>query len=246
MPLNIIYEDDMLLVVDKPPGFAVSREDRLGNEEETIADLLLGQYPELEQLGEKMRYGIIHRLDKDTSGLLLVAKTKEAFTFFQSKFKERSVHKQYLCLVQGILKEDEGTIDAKLARSPNDRRKQKAFAPGTPGEDAAREARTKYRVVERFPAYTLLEVMPETGRKHQIRAHLAFLHHPIAGDKLYGFKGQTAPVNLNRQFLHASRLTVPIPPPPTSGEVVAGGGSTKEFRSELPEDLQNVLDNLRT
>ncbi|KKW29316.1 MAG: Pseudouridylate synthase RluA, partial [Candidatus Kaiserbacteria bacterium GW2011_GWC2_52_8b] len=167
MLLNIVYEDDMLLVVDKPPGLAVSREGMGTREQETIADLLLGQYPELEQLGEQMRFGIIHRLDKDTSGLLLVAKTKEAFAFFQQQFKERKVRKQYLCLVQGVLNEDEGIIEARLARSPNDRRKQKAFAPGETGEDRAREAKTKYRVVERFPAYTLLEMTPETGRKHQ-------------------------------------------------------------------------------
>ena len=235
MLLNIVYEDDMLLVVDKPPGLAVSREGMGTREQETIADLLLGQYPELEQLGEQMRFGIIHRLDKDTSGLLLVAKTKEAFAFFQQQFKERKVRKQYLCLVQGVLNEDEGIIEARLARSPNDRRKQKAFAPGETGEDRAREAKTKYRVVERFPAYTLLEMTPETGRKHQIRAHLAFIHHPITGDKLYGFKGQTAPVGLNRQFLHASQINLPMP-----------NGSTKEFRSLLPKDLQNVLDNLRT
>ena len=235
MLLNIVYEDDMLLVVDKSPGLAVSREGMGTREQETIADLLLGQYPELEQLGEQMRFGIIHRLDKDTSGLLLVAKTKEAFAFFQQQFKERKVRKQYLCLVQGVLNEDEGIIEARLARSPNDRRKQKAFAPGETGEDRAREAKTKYRVVERFSAYTLLEMTPETGRKHQIRAHLAFIHHPIAGDKLYGFKGQTAPVGLNRQFLHASQINLPMP-----------NGSTKEFRSLLPKDLQNVLDNLRT
>ena len=243
MLLNIVYEDDMLLVVDKSPGLAVSREGMGTREQETIADLLLGQYPELEQLGEQMRFGIIHRLDKDTSGLLLVAKTKEAFAFFQQQFRERKVRKQYLCLVHGKVLEGDGVIDAKLTRSPNDRRKQKAFSPGTAGEDAAREARldsarqarTKYRVVERFPAYTLLEMTPETGRKHQIRAHLAFIHHPIAGDKLYGFKGQTAPVGLNRQFLHASQINLPMP-----------NGSTKEFRSLLPKDLQNVLDNLRT
>src|SRR3989338_2480370 len=139
MLLNIVYEDDMLLVVDKPPGLAVSREGMGTREQETIADLLLGQYPELEQLGEQMRFGIIHRLDKDTSGLLLVAKTREAFAFFQQQFRERKVHKQ-----------DEKIIEAKLARSPNDRRKQKAFTPGTAGEDAAREAKTKYRVVEKF------------------------------------------------------------------------------------------------
>ncbi len=235
MQLNILYEDDMLLVVDKPPGLAVSREGMGTGEQETIADLLLGQYPELEQLGEEMRYGIIHRLDKDTSGVLLVAKTKEAFAFFQQQFQERKVHKRYVCLVQGVLKEDEGVIEARLARSPNDRRKQKAFVPGELGEDKAREAKTLYRVAERFAAYTLLEVMPETGRKHQIRAHLAFLHHPIAGDKLYGFKGQEAPEGLNRQFLHANQITLPMPE-----------GGTKEFLSELPKDLQDVLDNLRT
>lgn len=224
MQLNILYEDDMLLVVDKPPGIAVS----------ALANLLLGQYPELEQLGEEMRYGIVHRLDKDTSGVLLVAKTKEAFAFFQQQFQERKVQKRYVCLVQGVLKEDEGVIEAKLNRSPNDRRKQRAFTPGESGEDKAREAKTRYRVAERFGAYTLLEVTPETGRKHQVRAHLAFLHHPIAGDKLYGFKGQEAPEGLSRQFLHASKITIPMPE-----------GGTKEFTSELPKDLQHVLDTLR-
>jgi 23S rRNA pseudouridine1911/1915/1917 synthase len=234
MLLDIIYEDDILLVVDKPPGLAVYREGNLATSEDTVADLLCNQYPELGLLGEEMRYGIVHRLDKDTSGLLLVAKTKKAFAFFQDRFQQREVRKRYICLVHGLVKEDEGVIDAKLARSPNDRRKQKAFTPGAPGENSAREARTKYRVVERFAAYTLLEMAPETGRKHQIRAHLASLHHPIAGDKLYGFKGQEAPTELTRQFLHASHLTISMP-----------DGSIKEFHSELPKDLKDILENLR-
>ena len=235
IPLNILYEDAMLLVIDKAPGIAVVREGTFKSNEETVADLLCSQYPELEQLGEKLRYGIVHRLDKDTSGLLFVAKTKEAFAFFQQQFLQRHVQKKYLCLVQGTLKENEGVITAKLARSPNDRRKQKAFLAGEPGEERAREAVTRYRVLEQFPEYSLLEVTPETGRKHQIRAHLAFFHHPIAGDKLYGFKGQLAPIGLTRQFLHASQMTIPMP-----------RGGTKEFRSGLPKDLQDVLDNLRT
>ncbi len=230
--LKIIHEDDKLLVVDKPAGIAVLREGPLKPEEETVAELLYGQYPELQRLGEKYRYGIVHRLDKDTSGLLLVAKTKEAFEFLQKQFQARNVEKKYICLVAGPIKEDKGVIHTLLERSPGDRRKQKA-SPLDEGNSGEREALSEYQVLQRYEGYILLEVAPKTGRKHQIRAHMAYLQHPIVGDRLYGFKNQPAPQGLTRQFLHASYLKIPTP-----------DGGTKDFTSELPKDLAQVLEKL--
>ncbi|MDO8470912.1 MAG: RluA family pseudouridine synthase [bacterium] len=230
MPLKILYEDVSLLIVDKPPGMPVFREGP--GEGMYVAEALSSQYPELLKLGEECRYGIVHRLDKDTSGVLLVAKTKEAFRYFQEQFKERKAEKTYICLVVGALKEKEGVIEGKLGRSPNDRRKQKVFAD--PAIESAREATTLYKVLKEFSEFTLLEVSPKTGRKHQIRAHLAHIHHPIAGDKLYGFKNQPVPQGLERQFLHANSL-----------KIVTENGKGMTFHSELPEDLQNILNALR-
>lgn len=231
MQLKIIYEDASLLIVDKPPGMPVFREGP--GEGMYVAEALSSQYPELLKLGEEYRYGIVHRLDKDTSGVLLVAKTKESFQHFQEQFKERKAKKTYVSLVVGNLKEKEGVIEGKLGRSPNDRRKQKVFAD--PAPESAREATTAYKVLEEFPEFTLLEASPKTGRKHQIRAHLAHIHHPIAGDKLYGFKNQGVPQGLERQFLHASSLKIRME-----------NGKEKEFHAEIPEDLQAVLNTLRT
>lgn len=220
MPLKIIAEDDTLLVIDKPPGMSV----------ETIACLLSEQFPELEKLGEQRRYGIVHRLDKDTSGILLAARTKEAFAQLQKQFATRKVEKRYVCLVEGILKEQHGLIHTLLGRSPSDRRKQRAYPLDQPFDSAQgkREAITKWKVLKHFEHYTLLEVTPKTGRKHQIRAHMASLGHPIAGDKLYGFKNQRVPQGLERHFLHANWLKI----------------EGKEFTSPLHQDLQNVLEEL--
>lgn len=218
--MKILHEDDTLLVVDKPAGWAI----------ETVADELRKQFPMLEDLGEQKRYGIVHRLDKDTSGILLVAKTKEEFEQLQKHFAERQVEKRYICLVEGDVKQDTGSIHTLLGRSPADRRKQRAYPLNEPFDSAQgkRDATTQWRVLKRFENYTLLEVQPRTGRKHQIRAHMASIGHPIAGDKLYGFKNQQIPQDLNRQFLHASFLKI----------------SPKEFISPLPEDLQKVLEKL--
>ncbi len=220
-PLKILYEDDTLLVVDKPAGVAVE------------------DFPKLTALGEDCRNGLVHRLDKDTSGVLLIAKTKEAFEFFQQQFKERNIEKKYICLVVGNVKEKGGTLETLLGRSPNDRRKQKVFLRGDPKAEDKREALTTFEVLERFQdatgqPYTLLEVTPKTGRKHQIRAHMAYLGHPIAGDTLYGFKGQPSPQGLSRQFLHAVWLKTSLP-----------DGSKKEFHAPLPEDLEKVIANLQ-
>ncbi|MBU1015078.1 RluA family pseudouridine synthase [Patescibacteria group bacterium] len=233
MALNILAEDATLLVVDKQAGMTVWPEGvRPGK---TLADELLVAYPKLKALGEERRYGIVHRLDKDTSGILLVSKTKKAFDFLQKQFQERNVEKKYLCLVEGEVKKEKGKIETPLGRSPNDRRKQKAYSTEERGEAGVREAVTEYRVIKRFKDYTLLEAAPRTGRKHQLRAHFASLGHPIAGDKLYGFKNQQIPEGLQRQFLHASFLEVPAP-----------DGTRRGFTSELPKDLKNILTHLES
>lgn len=230
--LKIIFESDTLLAIDKPAGIAVFKE---GQETgTTVADLVCAQFPAQRILGAECRYGIVHRLDKDTSGVLLIAKSKEQFHYLQQQFQARTVEKKYICLATGTFKEKEGVIDAPLGRAPSDKRKQKGYIPGAPEAKGKREALTLYKVLELLQNYTLLEISPKTGRKHQIRAHLTFLGHPLAGDKLYVYKGQGVPEGLTRHFLHASYLKIPFQ-----------DGSTQEFTSELPEDLKNVLKTLR-
>ena len=234
MDLKIIYEDKDVLVVDKPAGIVVFPEgESLKSGEKTLIDYLLEQYPELKNAGEAPRYGIAHRLDKDTSGVLLVAKGAEALIFLQKQFKNREVEKKYACLVEGTIKEDSGEIKTLIARSRKDGRKQKVYLENEPHPDSAREAITTYKVLEDFKKYTLLEVEIKTGRRHQIRCHFSYLQHPVAGDKLYGFKNSRNPSGLKRQFLHAQKLKIQLP-----------NGKTEEFKSDLPEDLKNVLKNL--
>ena len=228
MDLNIIYEDNDVLAIDKPAGVVVFHEAlSMKHEAKTVIDLLVEKYPELKKAGEAPRYGIVHRLDKDTSGVLLVAKSSEALIFLQKQFKNREVGKKYIALATGVIKDDSGTIKTFIERSPADPRKQRAVETGE------REAVTEYKVLERFKDYTLLEVTMKTGRKHQIRCHLAHIHHPIAGDKLYGFKDSPKPEDLERQFLHASYLKIQLL-----------DGQIKEFTSELPEELQTIIMNL--
>ena len=207
MKLKIIYEDENLLVADKLAG--------------VVADDIPKR---------------VHRLDKDTSGGLLVAKNDEALEFLQKQFQKRKVEKKYIALVVGNIKNQEGMIETLLGRSPKDRRKQKVYLPTEPSAKRTRlrEAINKYRVLQRFKDYTLLEVEPQSGRKHQIRAHLAYLGNPIAGDKLYGFKNQPCPKGLNRQFLHARYLKIKLM-----------DGKEKEFKSDLPKDLKNVIEKLK-
>jgi len=257
MDIKIIYEDNDVLVVDKPAGLIVFPEGNISGEK-TLIDYLLEKNPELKLAGEAPRYGIAHRLDKDTSGILLVAKNSEALIFLQKQFSavakaladkknsqtlEKSIEKRYIALVEGDVKEDTGTIHTLIGRSPKDPRKQKAYSLNEV-KTGRREAITEYKVLKRYTGdtgnkgdagYTLLEVQIKTGRKHQIRCHLSYLQHPIAGDKLYGFKNSPVPNELTRQFLHASYLKIQLP-----------SGDTKEFNSELPEELNNILKNLKT
>ena len=219
MGLKILHENAKLLAVDKPAGLTV----------EQVGELLKKQFPELEKLGEERRYGIVHRLDKDTSGVLLAAKTKEEFEELQGQFANRQVEKHYTCLVEGTVSQDKGVIHTLLARSPADRRKQRAY-PLQEQRVGRREAITEWQVLQRFGTFTLLQVTPKTGRKHQIRAHMASMGHPVAGDKLYGFKNQQIPQGLTRQFLHASSLKI----------------GNAEFSAELAEDLKKVLEKLQS
>jgi len=235
---RIIYQDRNLLVIDKPPDLIVLTE--RATEKKTLKDWLLEQFPFLKDVGPQNRCGIVHRLDKETSGIVLIAKNKKTFDFLQKEFKERKVIKKYLALVVGKIKAKEGKIETLIGRDPNNGRKQRVFLLFGPEakKKGKRKAKTCYKTLKLFSDkennYTLLEVLPETGRKHQIRVHLAFLGHPIAGDNLYNFKNQPCPKGLKRQFLHASYLKVKGPE-----------GQEKEFKSKLAKDLKNILKNLK-
>lgn len=232
MELKIIYEDNDVLVINKPAGLVTLPEGNI--QEKTLIDYLLEKYPELNRTGKAPRYGIVHRLDKDTSGIVLVAKNNQTLFFLQKQFKTRGVEKKYITLVVGNLKNDQGIIETLIGRSPKDRKKQKVYLPGEPGSEGKRQSITEYKVIKRQGSYTLLEVIPKTGRKHQIRCHLSYLQHPVAGDKLYGFKNQPCPEGLNRHFLHAGYLKIKLP-----------NEEVKEFRSEIPEELKSILKNLK-
>ncbi len=229
--LEPLYEDFDLLVIDKPAGVVVFPEGQ--TKKDTLSDYLIEKYPNLASVGKPPRYGVVHRLDKDTSGILLVAKTDESLIFFQKQFINKTVEKKYVCLAVGSVKDNEGTIKTLIGRAKGDKRKQKVYLPNEPGSKGKREAITKYKVLSRYTDYTLLEVKIETGRRHQIRCHLAYIHHPIAGDKMYGFKDSPLPKELTRQFLHASYLKIHLP-----------NGETKEFESDLPKELKKVLQSL--
>ncbi len=232
MELNILYQDQDFLVVNKPAGLTVFPENEAISEK-TLIDYLIEKFPEIKNAGKAPRYGIIHRLDKDTSGILLVAKNSQTLEFFQKQFQDNKVEKKYLALVVGQVKNDSGRIETLIGRAPSDRRKQKVYLAGQPKAENKREAITEYKTVEKFKDYTLLEVLPKTGRKHQIRTHLAYLGHPIVKDPLYGFKNQPEPEGLTRQFLHAFSLKIATPK-----------GEEKEFRSDLPTELKNAIKNI--
>ena len=225
--IDIIYEDSDLLVVNKPPGVVVYNQKNSTTQEKSLAFSLIQERKEIKNIGGE-RHGAVHRLDKDTSGAVMFAKNENTLAFLQTQLLEKKVKKRYITLVFRNTKQEEGVIRTFIARSPKDRRKQKAFC-SPPGK---REAVTYYRVLKDYQNYTLLEVSIETGRKHQIRCHLAFLGHPVVGDKLYAFKDHKTPSYIARQLLHAWELTTLTP----SGE--------KTFRAKLPEDFKQALIRL--
>jgi 23S rRNA pseudouridine1911/1915/1917 synthase len=225
IPLQIVYEDADIVVVDKPAGMVVHP--AFGHHSGTLVNALLAHCPDLAGIGGVARPGIVHRLDKDTSGLIIVAKRDAAHRNLQEQFKQRLVHKTYLALTEGVLPAAHGVIDAPIGRDPRYRQRMAVLARG------GREARTEYRVQEYFAEHTLVAAEPVTGRTHQIRIHFAFIDHPLVGDRVYGLRKQRLP--LERQFLHAARIAFTLP---SSGQPV-------EFTSTLPEDLETLLETLR-
>lgn len=228
-PLDVVYEDEDLVVINKPAGMVVHPAQ--GHSSGTLVNALLARYPDLAMLAEDDtgaadRPGIVHRLDRDTSGLMMVARTPAALRKLQQQFKSRTVEKIYLALVFGRPEAAEGIIDVPLGRDSRFRQK---IAPRPDGKPA----RTHYRVIEDFGAYSLLEIGLETGRTHQIRVHLAWLKCPVVGDTAYGRKKNV--LGLKRQFLHAWRLAFQHP----------RTGETIELEAPLDPHLQAVLDQLR-
>lgn len=224
IPLQIVYEDEYLLAVDKPAGMVVHP--AAGHSSGTLVNALLAYCPQVADVGGVDRAGIVHRLDKDTSGVLLVAKDPETYAALQRQFKHRQVRKTYLALVEGRIYPKEGIVEAPVGRDQRARKRMAVTRTGRP-------AVTQYRAVEYFRDHTLLQVRPHTGRTHQVRVHLAWLGYPIVGDRVYGRRRQ--PLLPHRHFLHAQELVFTHP-------------ATKEkvtLTAPLPPDLKAVLVRLR-
>lgn len=241
IPLSIVYEDDNLLVIDKPAGMVVHPAP--GHVAGTLVNAVLHHCPTLAGVGSERRPGIVHRLDKETSGLILVAKNDGAHRDLQAQFKARTVEKEYLALLEGRVAPPAGCINAPIGRHPTDRLRQ-AVLPADPvtGEARGRTAITEYHVVSLYTApvrdgsglahFSLVRVHPLTGRTHQIRVHFAWRKHPVVGDTLYGYKRPR--LRLERHFLHAHRLRFRLP----------GSGEERTFVASLPPELQEVLEGL--
>lgn len=224
IPLDIIYEDEILLVVNKPAGMVVHP--ALGHTSGTLVNAVLAHCPQVADVGGPERAGVVHRLDKDTSGLILIAKDEQTRDALQRQFKRRQVSKTYLALVEGQVEPREGVIEAPVGRDKRHRKRMAVVRQG-------RRARTTYRVIEHFTDHTLLEVHPHTGRTHQVRVHLAWLGYPIVGDPVYGHRRQR--LLKGRHFLHAAGLRFTHP---TLGQEVT-------FQAPLPSKLAAILRRLR-
>jgi 23S rRNA pseudouridine1911/1915/1917 synthase len=225
IPLEVIFENSDLIIVSKPAGMVVHPSP--GHDSGTLVHAALGHSPDIMSIGGEERPGIVHRLDKETSGLIVIAKNEQSHRWLQDQFKSRTVEKIYLALVDGKPPTPTGRVEAPIGRNTT-HRKLMAVVPLEKG----REAVSEYRTLESFPAHTLLEVHPLTGRTHQIRVHMAFLGCPVAGDTVYGKHKPT--VELDRHFLHAYKLKITLP----------GEKTPKLFEAKLPEELQKVLDDL--
>jgi len=224
--INIVYEDDELLVVNKPQGMVVHPAH--GNYSGTLVNGLLNRCHGLSGINGVIRPGIVHRIDKDTSGIIVVAKTNEAHIALSQQLKEHSIDRKYIALLEGRLKEESGTVDAPIGRDPVNRKKMAVVSKN------GKHAVTHYKVLELFDSNTLIEARLETGRTHQIRVHMAYIGHPVVGDPVYGYKKQR--FKLNGQLLHAAFLGFVHP---KTQEYMA-------FTAPLPEHFNKVLDILRT
>lgn len=232
-PLKVLYNNYGLLIIDKPAGMTVHP--GAGFKGETLASALLYHYKDISIVGEEHRPGIVHRLDKDTSGVILVAKTQEMYEFLKNAFQDRKIKKEYIALVLGKMEKPHGFIDTPIGQSKTDFRKQTVKNPKD-----SKEALTEYKVLEflenpdTLDQYSLILVKLHTGRTHQIRVHFSSLGHPLLGDELYGGK-KTQIKLLTRQFLHAKKIEVQLP-----------DKTWIEAESELPDDLKKVLNYLNS
>lgn len=225
IPLDILYEDSDLIVINKPRGLVVHPAP--GNTTGTLVNALLFHCRDLSGINGVLRPGIVHRLDKDTSGVLVAAKNDLAHVSLARQIKERTVNRKYVALVHGLIKEPDGLVDAPIGRDPEERKKMAVVLKNS------KPALTKYRVLERFRDYTLVECKLETGRTHQIRVHMAFLGHPVVGDPKYG--PRKPHFNLEGQALHAGLLGFAHP---RTGEYL-------EFTAPIPEPMAGIIRQLR-
>lgn len=236
MTPQIVYEDNDIIVINKPAGL-ITHQKNVDDTQPSVVDWVIKTYPELKDIGEPFiasgaevpRAGIVHRLDKDTSGLLLIAKNNEAFFYLKNLFQTRKIKKYYLALVHGKPKEPNGTISSPLGRIGL---KRTTKITGNKLIDK-KEAETEYRTIKNYKDYTLLELSPKTGRTHQLRVHLNSIGHPITGDAVYGFKKLSLPPKLERLFLHAYKL-----------DLITPNGKALILETDLPNELQNVLNML--
>lgn len=224
--LDIVFEDKNILIINKPAGMVVHPDDV--HNKDTLVNALLNYYPKISTVGEKERPGIVHRLDKDTTGLIITAKNNNSYRYLVNLFKNKKIVKKYYALVFGKVAEKTGVISYSLRKSSKDK-KIKAIQ--------GKEALTRYKVIDYYSFennyYSLLEVSPETGRTHQIRVHLAKIGHPIVGDQKYKFKDNISPSNIKRQLLHAFSLEFFLP-----------SGEHKIINIDFPNDFQDYLDSL--
>lgn len=227
IPLDILFENQDFMVVNKPAGMVVHP--AAGHTSGTLVHAALAHAPDIQGVGGKLRPGIVHRLDKDTSGLILIAKNDQSHRWLQNQFRDRLVDKTYLALVDGAPPTRQGRIEAAIGRDPAHRKKLAVMPSGK-----GRLAISEFRTLEEFSEHTLLEVHPITGRTHQIRLHLAYLGCPITGDTVYGRRKSSLP--LTRHFLHAARLMIQLP----------GEKSPRVFEATLPVDLNEALNRLRS
>jgi len=224
LELDIIYEDNCILVIDKPAGIAVHPAP--GHQNQTIANALINHNPGVSNIGANSRPGIIHRLDMDTSGLLITAKNELAHRKISEQFADRTIQKSYYALVNGIPENSQAIIDAPIGRSPFNRQQMDIVSTG-------KSALTQYEIVDTYKSHSLLKVSPRTGRTHQIRVHLKSIGHPVVGDSMYG----KVDPELNRHFLHASSISFTHP---ESGEPLS-------LKSDLPIQLsQYIVDRLKS
>ena len=226
IPLNIVFENDDLIVVNKPAGMVVHP--AAGHDSGTLVHAVLGYDRDIEGIGGEERPGVVHRLDKETSGLIMLAKNERAHRWLQDQFRLRKVDKTYLALVDGKPPTPTGRVEAPIGRDPSHRKKMAIVTPGK-----GREAVSEYRTLESFKEHTLLEFHPLTGRTHQIRLHCAFLGCPIVGDAIYGKRNFT--LNINRHFLHAAKLSIVLP----------NEKDPHMFVAELPDELKHVIEELK-